>query len=160
MNACPGSGSLADYITSLQGTNPSLATTTAAEWQQLRAEGAVGAAISLFAADLATCSAELAATSKGKSVASLVAVFGDEGQADRAWESGILGFVPPAPGEQAPGLNRGTTTGLGLSAWTYDRSPVRFACWRHSVFVALVVLTNLDLATFKSMTAAVDARLN
>jgi hypothetical protein len=87
-------------------------------------------------------------------------MFGDEGQADRAWQSGVLGFVPPAPGELPPGLNRGTATGLGLSAWTYERAPVRLACWHKSVFVALVVLTNLDPAAFKTATAAVDARLN
>ncbi len=98
--------------------------------------------------------------SKAKSAAGFVAVFADEGQADRAWQSGVLGFVPPAPGELPPGLNRGASTGLGLSSWTYDRTPVRLACWHKSVFVALVVLTNLDAPAFKAATAAVDARLN
>jgi hypothetical protein len=99
-------------------------------------------------------------TDKIKAAASFVAVFADEGQAERAWASGVLGFVPPAPGQAAPGLLRGTSTGLGLSAWTYDRPSVRLACWRRSVFVSLVVLTNLDPAAFKAVTAAIDARLN
>jgi hypothetical protein len=129
-------------------------------WQQLQAQGAVEAAISLFAADPAACTAELAATSTIKAAASFVAVFADEGEAERAWESGVLGFVPPASGQVAPGLVRGTTTGLGLSSWTYDRPSVRLACWRRSVFVALVVLSNLDPTTFKSVTVAIDARLN
>ena len=129
-------------------------------WQQLRAKGAIDAAITLFAADPSACTAELAATSKTKSVASFVALFADEGQAERAWGSGVLGFVTPAPDQLAPGLLRGTGTGLGLSSWTYVNTQVRLACWRRSVFVALVVLTNLDAPAFKAVTAAIDARLN
>jgi hypothetical protein len=129
-------------------------------WQQLRAEGAVDAAISLFTADPSACSAEMAVTSNVKAAASFVAVFSDQGQADRAWEAGVLGFVPPAPAQVAPGLLRGTGTGLGLSSWTYDRPSVRLACWRRSVFVSLVVFSNLDPAAFKSVTSAIDARLN
>jgi hypothetical protein len=160
VNQCPGSGPIATYLTNLAGADPTLATQMTAQWQQLRAEGALDAAISLFAADPSACNARLAATSKFQAVASLVLVFADEGEADRAWESGILGFVPPAPGEVAPGLVRGTGTGLGLSSWTYDRAPARIACWHRSVFVSLVVFTNLDVTAFKSATVAVDARLN
>jgi hypothetical protein len=36
---------------------------------------------------------------------------------------------------------------------------LRLACWRKSVFVAFVVVSNLDAAAFKAATAAVDARL-
>jgi hypothetical protein len=99
-------------------------------------------------------------TSSIKAATSFVAVFADEGQAERAWGAGVLGFVPPAPGEGTAGLVGGTGTGLGPSAWTYDRPSVRLACWRRSVLVSLVVLTNLDATAFKSVTAAIDARLN
>jgi hypothetical protein len=34
------------------------------------------------------------------------------------------------------------------------------ACWRRSVFVSLVILSNLDAAAYKAVTAAIDARLN
>ena len=160
LNVCAGSGPMDAYIANLQSSQPALAGRLNDEWQSLRTQGATGAAISLFTSDDSACSAELAAVSKAKSAAAFVAVFADEGQADRAWQSGVLGFVPPAPGELPPGLNRGTTTGLGLSAWTYDRAPVRLACWHRSVFVALVVLTNLDVAAFKAATSSVDSRLS
>jgi hypothetical protein len=160
LNPCPGSGPIAGYLANLAGGDPALASRVTGQWQQLRAEGAIDAAISLFAADPSACTAQLAATSTIQGAASLVAVFADEGEADRAWESGVFGFVPPAPGEVSPGLVRGTGTGLGLSSWTYDRAPARIACWHKSVFVSLVVLSNLDVTTFKSVTALVDARLN
>jgi hypothetical protein len=158
--ACPASGPIAGYLQNLQGTDPALASRMSDEWLKLRAIGALDAAISLFTADPAACNAELAVNANTKAAASFVAVFSDQGQAERAWESGVLGFVPPAPGEAAPGLVRGSGTGLGLSAWTYDRPSVRLACWRRSIFVSLVVLTNLDPTAFKSVTAAIDARLN
>jgi hypothetical protein len=157
LNPCPNSGPIAAYLPNL---DQALASRMTAQWQQLVAEGALDAAISLFAADSAACNAQLAATSNGKAAANLVVVFADEGEADRAWESGIFGFVPPAPGELAPGLVRGTDTGLGLSSWTYDRAPARIACWHRSVFVSLLVFTNLDATAFKAAAAAIDARLN
>jgi len=160
LNQCPGSGPIATYLTTLAAADPALGSRVAAQWQQLHAAGAIDAAISLFAADPAACTAQLAATSKIQAATSFVAVFADEGEADRAWESGVFGFVPPAPGLLSPGLVRGVATGLGLSSWTYDRAPVQIACWHKSVFVALLVLTNLDATAFKSATAAVDARLN
>jgi hypothetical protein len=160
LNLCAGSGPFDGYVTNLQASQPVLAGHLNDEWQSLRTQGATGASISLFTSVDSACNAELASVSNAKSAVSFVAVFADEGQADRAWQTGVLGFTPPAPGELPPGLSRGTPTGLGLSAWTYDRSPVRLACWHRSVFVALVVLTNLDLNAFKAATAAVNARLN
>jgi hypothetical protein len=161
LTQCPGSGPIAGYLLKLEGTDhPALASRMTERWQELQAKGAVDAAISLFTADPAACNAELGVTSNIKAAASFVAVFADEGQAERAWGSGVLGFVPPAPGEVAAGLVRGTGTGLGPTAWTYDRPSVRLACWRRSVLVSLVVLTNLDPTAFKSVTAAIDARLN
>lgn len=158
--ACPGSGPIDAYVSSLQTSNAALADRTAGQWQALQSLGAIEASISLFASDPSACTSELGAVARIKSAASFVARFADEGQADRAWQSGVLGFAPPAPDQVAPGIRRGTATGLGLSSWTYDRQPVRLACWKRSVFVALVVLTNLDANAFKAATGAVDARLN
>jgi hypothetical protein len=160
LNACPLSGPIATYLTSLAAADPALATRMTGQWQQLRTGGALDGAISLFAADPTACIAQLAATSKIQAATSFVALFADEGQADRAWETGVFGFVPPPPGEVSPGLVRGTATGLGLSSWTYDHSGVHIACWHKSVFVALLVISNLDAGAIKTASASVDARLN
>ena len=160
LTACPGSGPVAGYITKLQASNPTLASRMTDQWQLLRSNGAIEAAVSLFAADPLACTVELGVTAKIKAAASFVAVFADEGQAERAWSSGILGFAPPPPDLLSPGLVRGIATGRGASSWTYSRPSVQLACWRRSVFVSLVVVTNLDSTAFKSVTAAIDARLN
>ena len=160
LNVCLGSGPIDVYIVSLAHADPALAARVGTQWQQLVVGGATGGAISLFTASPAACNAELGATSNVKSVTSFVAIFNDAAQADRAWGSGVFGFVPPAPGEILPGVVRGTDTGLGLSSWTYDRANIRLASWHKSVFIALVIVSNLDAAAFKAATVAIDARLN
>lgn len=157
---CASSGTFSTYIAAVKSADPALAATLASQWKALQANGASQAEISLFAANPSACTAELGASASVKSAASLVIAFGDEGAADRAWQQGVLGFAPPAPGEAPPGIARGAATGLGPSSWTYDRGPVKLAAWRKSVFVAVVVFANLDPASFKAATAAVDARLN
>jgi hypothetical protein len=160
LNVCLGSGPIDVYIVSLAHADPAIAARVGTQWQQLVVGGATGGANSLFSASPAACTAELGATSNVKSVTSFVAIFNDAAQADRAWGSGVFGFVPPAPGEILPGVVRGTDTGLGLSSWTYDRANIRLASWHKSVFVALVIVSNLDAAAFKAATVAIDARLN
>ena len=157
---CASSGAIGAYIAAVKSPDPGVAATIASRWAALQAQGATQAEISLFAANPTACTAELGATSAVKSAASLVISFTDEGAADRAWQRGVLGFAPPSPGEAPPGIVRGAATGLGASSWTYDRGPVKLACWRKSVFVAVIVFANLDLASFKAAAAAVDARLN
>ena len=160
LNPCLGSGPVDVYVAQLAGADQTVAARVSAQWQKLRADGATAGALSVFSGDPSACNAELGATGRVKAVTSMVAVFADPGQADRAWGSGVFGFVPPPVGELVPGVARGTTTGLGLSSFTYNRPPVQLACWHRSVYVALVVVSNLDAATFKTATAAIDARLN
>ena len=157
---CQGSGPMDVYISVLGTLDPSLADAVEPQWVQLINGGATSGAMSVFAANKTACKAELGASGNVKAMASFVARFADESQAERAWRAGVFGFVPPPPGQLTPGLTLGPATGLGASSFTYDRPSVRLACWRHGVFVALVVVSNLDLTTFKAATAAVDPRLN
>jgi hypothetical protein len=160
LDVCLGSGPMDVYLSVLTNADATLAERETEEWQALRNAGAQSGAISVFTSDTSGCKAELGAAANVKGMASFVAQFANEGQADRAWQAGVFGFAPPPPGQVSPGLTRGASTGLGLSSFTYDRPSVRLACWRRSVFVALVVVTNLDLSTFHAATGAVDPRLN
>jgi len=157
---CASNGPIDAYLTALAAANPAIAGTASSQWTGMHAGGAAAGAISIYAADPSACNAELGATSNVKSVTSFVAEFADPGEADRAWGSGVFGFAPPAPAEVVPGVTRGTSTGLGLSSFTYVRTPITLASWHRSVFVALVVMNLVDVTTFKAATVAVDARLN
>jgi hypothetical protein len=160
LNVCLGSGPIDVYLSVLGDADATLAARETTQWQALRQLGAKSAAISLFTSDPSACNAEFGAAANVKAMASFVAQFADEGEADRAWQAGVFGFVPPPPGQLSPGLTRGASTGLGASSFVYDRPSVRLASWRRSVFVALVVVSNLDLNTFHAATGAVDPRLN
>ncbi len=160
LSVCLGSGPIDVYLALLATLDAALAARETEQWHQIRSAGAREGAVSVFTSDASACKAELGAAGTVKAMASFVAQFGDEGQADRAWSAGVFGFVPPPPGQVAPGVSRATSTGLGLSSFTYDRPSVRLACWRRSVFVALVVVSNLDVNAFRAATGAVDPRLN
>lgn len=160
LNVCLGSGPMDVYLSVLSSADANLANRLTTEWSRLRTAGASAGAIATYTANPSACSSELGATTNVKAVSSFVAQFGDEGEADRAWQSGVFGFAPPAPGELTPGLTRGTSTGLGVSSFTYDVPGLRLACWHRSVFVALVAASNLDLTAFRSATGAIDPRLN
>ena len=47
LTGCPGSGPIAGYLLSLQGADPALASRMTQSWQQLRANGALDAAIAV-----------------------------------------------------------------------------------------------------------------
>jgi hypothetical protein len=160
LSVCLGSGPIDVYLSVLSNADAALAARESNFWQQLRGAGAIDGAISVFAANPSACKAELGVTSSVKAMTSVVVRFHDEGEAERAWESGAFGFAPPPTGQLSPGLVSGTSTGLGPSSFTYDRPSVRLASWRRSVFVALVVVSNADLNTFRAATAAIDPRLN
>jgi hypothetical protein len=160
VRVCLGSGPIDVYLSVLATAAPDVATKDADYWTDLRAHGAIAGAIAVYASDPAACKAELGATTGVASITSLVVQFRDEGEADRAWQSGVFGFAPPPAGEVVTGMTRGTITGLGLSSFVYSHAPVGLASWRRSVFVALVVASNLDANTFQVATAAIDARLN
>ena len=157
---CPGSGPIDVYLTVLVQSNAALAGSEAEHWLLLRSQGAESGAISIFAASPSACTAELGATAGVRAVTSFVARFPSAGEANRAWASGVFGFQPPPVGEVAPGVTRGTSTGLGPSSFTYDRPSIRLACWQRSMYVALVVASDLDLGAFTAATAAIDPRLN
>ena len=157
---CADSGSISAYIAAVKAANASTGGSLATQWKALQSRGAQQGQITLFTGAQSACAAELGASGSVKSAASLIVAFADEGQADRAWQSGVFGFTPPAPGAAPPGITRGAGTGLGDSSFSYVKAPVQLAVWRKSVFVAIVAFANLDAASFKAATAAVDARLN
>ena len=157
---CQGSGPIDVYLSVLATTAPDVAGRDLGYWSQLRSQGAVAGAISVFASNPSACATELGVTASVKAITSFVAQFADEGEADRAWQAGVFGFAPPQAGALTPGVTRGTSTGLGLSSFVYLRPSVRLACWHRSVFVALLVTSNGDANAFNVATATIDPRLN
>ena len=157
---CVGSNQPIDvYVSVMNGFDTTVGERLATYWNDLVAEGAQSGAISVYSAGDAACSSEFGAAGVG-ALTSMVIQFGDAGEAERAWQAGPFGFVPPAVGQLQAGMTRGTATLLGSSSFTYERPSVRLASWRRNFYVALVIATNLDVSTFKAATAQINARLN
>jgi hypothetical protein len=160
LTACVGSNQPVDvYASVMNGFDIAVGRRLSGYWEDLVAEGAESGSVSVYASDPASCAAELGA-GNASAIASVVIRFADDGQADRAWQAGLFGFIPPAPAQLQAGMTRGAATGLGLSSFTYERPTVRLATWRRGFYVALVIATNLDLNTYKAATALINARLN
>ena len=157
---CVGSNQPIDvYVSVMNGFDTAIGQRLTTYWNDLVADGAQSGAISVYAASDVACSAEFGAAGVG-ALTSVVIRFGDSGEADRAWQAGAFGFVPPAVAQLQTGMTRGTATGLGLSSFTYERPSVRLASWRRNFYLALVIATNLDSNTFQAATALINARLN
>lgn len=158
--ACPGSGPIEVYLAVLATEDATVGSRANDGWVQLLSNGARDGAIAVYAANPSACAADLGATTNVRALTSFVARFADATQASIAYQAGVFGFVPPPPGQLNAGLTVGTSTGLGLDSFTYERPSVRLASWHHGVYVAMIVAAGLDLPTFRAATAAVDARLN
>jgi hypothetical protein len=160
LTVCVGSNQPVDvYASVMDGFDTAIGQRLSGYWNDLVAEGAESGSVSVYASDPASCAAELGAGTAG-AIASVVVRFGDDGEAERAWQAGLFGFIPPAPAQLQAGMTRGAATGLGLSSFTYARPSVRLATWRRSFYVALMIATNQDVNTFQAATALINARLN
>ena len=158
--ACPGSGPIEVYLAVRATEDATVGARANDQWVQLLSLGAREGAIAVYAANTSACAADVGATASVRALTSFVARFADPTQASVAWQAGVFGFVPPPPGELAPGVTVGTSTGLGVDSFTYERPSVRLASWHHGVYVALIVASNLDLNAFRGAAATVDPRLN
>jgi hypothetical protein len=160
LTACVGSNQPVDvYASVMNGFDTAIGRRWSGYWDDIVAEGAESGSVSVYASDPASCAAELGAAN-ASAIASVVIRFADDGQADRAWQAGLFGFIPPAPAQLQAGMTRGAATGLGLSSFTYERPSARLATWRRGFYVALVIASNLDVNTFKASAALINARLN
>jgi hypothetical protein len=160
LTACVGSNQPVDvYASVMNGFDTAIGLRWSGYWDELVAEGAESGSVSVYASDPASCSAELGA-GNASAIASVVIRFADDGAADRAWQAGVFGFIPPAPAQLQAGMTRGAATGLGLSSFTYERPSARLASWRRNSYAALMIATNLDVNAYKAATALINARLN
>jgi len=121
LESCSSSGDITSYLASLKTKNIDGYNGTLDAWKKLQAQGASNAAIVSYAADPAACTGEMG-TGRGRTAASFVIQFKDDGSAATAWKHGILGFPSPGQGQQTPGLKVGSGTGLGPNAWSLEEA--------------------------------------
>ena len=159
---CPTSGDIGAYLRSPQPNQQPAHDELMSAWQDLQHHGAARAAVTVYAAQQAACTARLG-TGEGVNVTSVVVEFRDDSAAAAAYQRGVLGFTTPSEDAEVPGMDRGAATGIGRNAWVLQRSVAGHALivglWaRHAVLVLFVAVDSDPLNARRAL-AAVDARI-
>src|SRR2546430_7457904 len=120
LKRCPGSGPIDGYLKALAAQDPEGHATVQQGWRQLRANGAVQGAMTVYAAAPQDCQKQ-PGSGAGRSAATLVARFDSDQAAALAYSKGVMGFPTPAQDEEEPGLQQGVATQLGPNSWLLQR---------------------------------------
>src|SRR5262249_10817346 len=106
LQRCSASGEIGTYLRSPRPAAVPAHDELQTAWQDLQRHGAVRAALTVYAAQPAACSARLGA-GDGTNVTSLVVEFRDDASAEAAYQRGVLGFTTPSEDAEVPGMDRG-----------------------------------------------------
>jgi hypothetical protein len=159
---CPASGDLSAFARSLQGPDPAASQELVGAWHDLQHHGAAQAAVTVYAAQAATCAARVG-TGAGTNLTSIVVRFRDGGAATTAYQRGVLGFATPSEDAEVPDMTRGAATGFGHDAWVLERSvegrSLMVGLWERNGILVLFVAVDADPLHAKQALSAVDARI-
>jgi hypothetical protein len=162
LDRCPASGDVDGFVRSLQRSDPAAHDELLTAWRDLQRRGAVQAAVTVYAAQPAACSARLG-TGDGTSVTSVVVRLRDDGAAAAVYQGGVLGFTTPSEDAEVPGMTRGAATGFGRNAWVLESSvqgrSLIVGLWERNAVLVLVVAVDADPLHAKQAMATVDGRI-
>jgi len=159
---CPASGDIGGYLRSPQPSSRPAHDELQSAWQDLQRHGATQAAVTVYAAQSAACTARLG-TGEGMSVSSLVVEFRDDAAAAAAYQRGVLGFTTPSEDAEVPGMDRGAATGVGRNSWVLQRSVqgrvLIVGLWERNAVLVLFVAVDADPLNAKRALSDVDGRI-
>jgi len=162
LTRCRASGDIDAFARSLQAGSPAAHDELVGAWKALQRGGATAAAVTVYAAQPAACTARLG-SGQGTSVTSVVVEFRDDGAAQAAYRSGMLGFTTPNEDAEVPDMTRGAATGLGRNSWVLDRSTqgraVIIGLWERSDTLVLVMAVDADPLHAKQALSSIDGRI-
>jgi len=162
LNRCAASGDVDAFARSLQAGGPAASDELLGAWKELQRAGATRAAVTVYAAQPAACTARLG-SGTGTSVSSLVVEFRDDGAAEAAYRRGVLGFTTPSEDAEVPGMTRGAATGFGRNAWVLERSTQGRALivglWERDAVLVLFLAVDSDPLNAKQAMSTVDGRI-
>ena len=159
---CASSGSISRYLPLAQKVDAGSADSIQRSWTAQQKIGATGSQMTSYVADRADCSKGIG-RSAGASALTWTIAYGSMDDAQRGYQAGVLGFPTPDQSRIQPGLQVGTSTGLGVDSWTLTQSspePELFiAWWRHRSLINFLVITGLANADANPIALRVDAHM-
>lgn len=170
MSKCSQSGDVNTYLNEVKTSDPKSYSTTKAEWDLAKKDGATGAQFTFYAVTKADCSG-LSKASGGaptdKLIGSVVIQFKDSTSASKGFSSeSILGFKSSdlkALGGSGFTLTEGTKTGLGANSAVVSGSfgaPIWIAVWVNKAFYVILIGFNVDTPAMGRIATAINGRIH
>ena len=158
---CPISGEMGKYLAGLQAAGSPGYEVLQSEWTRIRGLGARQGYASSFAKSPTECTARLGARQSASAI-SFSFQFPKAAAAATAFDRGFLD-LRPAHDLNVPGLQQGTGTGLGSSAWTfYQAAPepaIYAAYWARSDYLVFLLAENVDPGVARRAALNIDSRV-
>jgi hypothetical protein len=169
MHKCDLSGDIDTFLNKVKTTSPATYTSTKAEWDAAKKQGATAAEIVFFADSTANCKAVGSSTSQISSatyklVVNFVLQFKDEASAAKGYTTaGILGFNEAQLAAAGSAATVGTKTGLGANSVVLSVSistqAFYIAVWQHKAFLVILAILNIDNNTSQKVAVAENGRI-
>ena len=169
MHRCSISGDINTYLSNLKTKDPSIYTSTNAEWIDAQSKGATATQVVFYTDSEANCAsvassvASLSAATY-KLVVNFVVQFKDEASAASGYTNGqIFGIDRTMLKANGAPVIEGTKTGLGpnsvVLSTTILSQAFYIAVWQNKAFMVILGIINLDSATGQKVADAQNKRI-
>jgi hypothetical protein len=168
MHKCDLSGDIDSFLNKVKTSSPATYTSTKAEWDAAKKQGATAGEIVFFTDSTANCKAVGTSTSTISSatyklVVNFVVQYKDEASAAKGYTTdGILGFNQSQLAAAGSAATVGAKTGLGpnsvVLSVAISTQAFYIAVWQHKAFLVILAILNVDNATSQKVAVAVNSR--
>jgi len=169
MQKCDLSGDIDSFLNKSKTKDPNTYTSTSAEWEAAKKQGATAAYAAFFSDSTAHCtsiesnSSDISSATY-KLVVNFVIQFKDEASASKGYTSeSIFGFSASSLKTGGAPVVEGAQTGLTANSIVLSISIANqsfyVAVWQNKAFMVILAILNLDTATSKKVAMAENKRI-
>ena len=169
MHRCSISGDINTYLNSLKTKDPSIYTSTNAEWIDAQSKGAIATQVVFYTDSEANCASVASSVASLSAAAyplvvNFVVQFKDEAGAASGYANGqIFGIDSAVLKANGAPVTEGTKTGLGpnsiVLSTTILSQAFYIAVWQNKAFMVILGIINLDSATGQKVAAGENSRI-
>ena len=168
---CSASGDIDSFLKTVKAKDPTTYTSTKAEWDKAKSNGASSAEVVFFTDSKAHCdsitnsqNSDLAAAAY-PIVINFVIKFKDQASAEKGYTTeSIFGFSESTiTSTAAAGVTKGTATGLGTNSVTLliaiANQSFFVAVWQNKTFMVILAVINVDTTQSKKVASNENSRI-
>jgi hypothetical protein len=168
---CSASGDIDSFLKTVKSKDPTTYTSTKAEWDKAKSNGATSAEVVFYTDSKAHC--DSITNSQNSDLASaaypivinFVIQFKDQTSAEKGYTTeSIFGFSESTiTSTAAAGVTKGTATGLGTNSVTLliaiANQSFFVAVWQNKTFMVILAVINIDSAQSKKIASNENSRI-